>query len=146
MSEIKGSGTEAPGASETYRGIIDFLRDSFAKVYDLSKDIPAVFAFDMMDSNLNLRDSTKIEVALNLGEIGSLLELLWRAYENAIGDTYLKRIETNEEFMKIISDLLSIYRGFKLGEISEERELVMRVNGVAENLRDFFFKFMKSLS
>ena len=51
-----------------------------------------------------------------------------------------------KEFMRIMSNLLTLYRAFRNGEMTKGVELMLYVGDVVSDLKSFVIRYMKSIN
>ena len=130
---------------EAFRGLIEYVGDSFIRAYDLVDVVPANFAYELAQSG-ELAEKDKANILLSLGEIGNMLELIKAGYDNGLGRRFLEDPDNVKEFMTIMSNLLTIYRAFRNGEMIKGVELMLNVGDVLSDLKSFVIHYMKSIN
>jgi hypothetical protein len=130
---------------EAFKGLIDYINDSFIRLYDLVGIVPANFAYELAQST-DFADKEKAGILLSLGEIGNMIELLKTGYDNGLGRRFLEDIDNVKEFAAIMSNLLELYRNFRNGEIVKAIELRLDIGDVNSDLKSFFIRYMKSIN
>jgi len=130
---------------EAFRGLIEYVTDSFIRAYDLADIVPANFAYELAQSN-EISDKEKAGILQSLGEIGIMVELLKTGYDNGLGRRFLEDSDNVKEFATIMSNLLALYRAFRKGEMIKGIELSLNVGDVVADLKSFFIRYMKSIN
>ena len=130
---------------EAFRGLIDYVNDSFIRVYDLTEVVPANFAYELAQST-EFVEKEKAGILQSLGEIGIMVELLKTGYDNGLGRRFLEDSDNVKEFATIMSNLLALYRAFRNGEMIKGIELSLSVGDVVADLKSFFTRYMKSIN
>jgi len=130
---------------ENFRGFIWYISDSFVRAYYIVDVVPANFAYELAQSN-ELAEKDKAYILQSLGEIGNMLELLKSGYDNGLGRRFLEDMDNVKEFMRIMSNLLTLYRAFRNGEMTKGVELMLYVGDVVSDLKSFVIRYMKSIN
>jgi len=130
---------------ENFRGFIWYISDSFVRAYYIVDVVPANFAYELAQSN-ELAEKDKAYILQSLGEIGNMLELLKSGYDNGLGRRFLEDTDNVKEFMMIMSNLLTLYRAFRNGEMTKGVELMLYVGDVVSDLKSFVIRYMKSIN
>jgi len=130
---------------EAFKGLVDYVNDSFVRIHSLVGVVPANFVYDLMQS-FEIPEKEKAGIIQSLGEIGIMVDLLKTGYDNRLGAAFLEDPDNVKEFTAIMSRLLALYRGFTNGEIINATELLLGVNDVASDLQSFFIRYMKSIN
>ena len=130
---------------ENFRGFIWYISDSFVRAYYIVDVVPANFAYELAQSN-ELAEKDKANILQSLGEIGNMLELLKSGYDNGLGRRFLEDMDNVKEFMRIMSNLLTLYRAFRNGEMIKGVELMLYVGDVVSDLKSFVIRYMKSIN
>ena len=130
---------------ENFRGFIWYIGDSFIRAYYIVDVVPANFAYELAQSN-ELAEKDKANILQSLGEIGNMLELLKSGYDNGLGRRFLEDTDNVKEFMMIMSNLLTLYRAFRNGEMIKGVELTLYVGDVVSDLKSFVIRYMKSIN
>ena len=130
---------------ENFRGFIYYVSESFVRAYYIVDVVPANFAYELAQSN-ELAEKDKANILQSLGEIGNMLELLKSGYDNGLGRRFLEDTDNVKEFMIIMSNLLTLYRAFRNGEMIKGVELTLYVGDVVSDLKSFVIRYMKSIN
>jgi len=130
---------------ENFRGFIYYVSESFVRAYYIVDVVPANFAYELAQSN-ELAEKDKAYILQSLGEIGNMLELLKSGYDNGLGRRFLEDMDNIKEFMRIMSNLLTLYRAFRNGEMTKGVELTLYVGDVVSDLKSFVIRYMKSIN
>jgi hypothetical protein len=130
---------------EAFKGILDYMSDSFARAYIFAEVVPANFAYDVAQSS-EITEKEKAGLLQSFGEIGALMDMLKAGYDNGLGMTFLENPDNVKEFMTIISRLLALYRDFRNGIMIRPIELSLAVSDIVSDLQSFFIRFMKSIN
>ena len=130
---------------ENFRGFIYYVSESFVRAYYIVDVVPANFAYELAQSN-ELAEKDKAYILQSLGEIGNMLELLKSGYDNGLGRRFLEDMDNIKEFMRIMSNLLTLYRAFRNGEMTKGVELMLYVGDVVSDLKSFVIRYMKSIN
>ena len=130
---------------ENFRGFIYYVSESFVRAYYIVDVVPANFAYELAQSN-ELAEKDKAYILQSLGEIGNMLELLKSGYDNGLGRRFLEDMDNVKEFMRIMSNLLTLYRAFRNGEMIKGVELTLYVGDVVSDLKSFVIRYMKSIN
>ena len=130
---------------EAFKGFIWYIGDSFIRAYYIVDVVPANFAYELAQSN-ELAEKDKANILQSLGEIGNMLELLKSGYDNGLGRRFLEDTDNVKEFMMIMSNLLTLYRAFRIGEMIKGIELMLNVGDVVSDLKSFVIRYMKSIN
>jgi hypothetical protein len=142
---VSEQGQASKSGLEAFKGLIDYINDSFIRVYDITEVVPANFAYELAQSN-ELAEKEKAGILQSLGEIGIMVELIKTGYDNGLGRRFLEDSDNVKEFAAIMSDLLTLYRAFRNGEMIKGIELSLNVGDVVADLKSFFIRYMKSIN
>ena len=130
---------------EAFKGILDYMSDSFVRAYIFVEVVPADFAYEIAQSN-EITEKEKAGLLQSLGEIGNMLELLKTGYDNGWGIKFLDDPDNVKKFTAIMSRLIALYKGFKDGTMIKATELSLAIADVAYDLRGFFISYMKTIN
>jgi len=130
---------------EAFKGILDYMSDSFARAYIFVEVVPADFAYEIAQSS-EVTEKEKAGLLQSLGEIGTLMDLLKTGYDNGLGTTFLENLDNIKEFMAIMSRLLTLYRDFRNGVMIRPIELSLAIDDIIDDLQSYFIRYMKSIN
>ena len=146
MSEQENAEGQAPKSGlEAFKGLVDYVNESFARAYDIVEVVPANFIYEIANSP-EINDRDKAGIIRSLSEIGLMVDLLKTGYDNGIGVKFLDDPDNVKKFTAIMSGLIALYRGFRNGEMVKATELSLAIDDVAYDLRVFFIHYMKSIN
>ena len=146
MSEQENAEGQTPKSGlEAFKGILDYMSDSFVRAYIFVEVVPADFAYEIAQSN-EITEKEKAGLLQSLGEIGDMLDLLKTGYDNELGAAFLENLDNVKEFMAIMSRLLTLYRDFRNGIMIRPIELSLAIDDIITDLRSFFIRYMKSIN
>jgi hypothetical protein len=130
---------------EAFKGLVDYVNESFARAYDIVEIVPANFVYEIANSP-EVNDRDKAGIIRSLSEIGTLMDLLKTGYDNTLSIKFLDDPDNVKKFTAIMSRLIALYRGFRNGELVKATELSLAIDDVAYDLRVFFIRYMKSIN
>jgi len=130
---------------EAFKGLVDYVNESFARAYDIVEIVPANFVYEVANSP-EINDRDKAGIIQSLSEIGLMVDLLKTGYDNEWGIKFLEDPDNIKKFVAIMSRLIALYRGFRDGTMIKATELSLAIDDVVYDLRVFYIHYMKSIN